>query len=206
MLLWRSIYLLFVGFHCPLLVATALGAEFDAIAFHRATETKSRISKNAQTYERVTVMNGKNRFEYDVERSAAYVIKDRVVESLIVEKTRRFGSTPSELLELGKEVYRKDSKSSPRAQSDSPFGYSYDLVFRIALQEGRRFMSFANANLGNKFNLRVDNHSVGVLIFDIPFDRQTTKYFEFTAPVLEDDADKLKKMLSRFSGKVIWQE
>jgi hypothetical protein len=205
MLLKHNIYLLLLFLTFFLLSATVTrAAEFDAIAFYRATEAKG--SKQSQKYDRITIKNGNNRLVYDVERGATYVIKDRFVETIIVEKTRRFGSTPSELMELAREAYSQSSKSSLQDQSDSSYGYSYNLRFRIASQEVSRFMKFANANLDRTFKATIDNHIIGIIGFHVPFDRQTTKYFEFTAPVLDDDADRLKRMLSRLSGKVIWQQ
>lgn len=206
MLLKHFIFLSFAFLQWPLLgTELGFGGEFDAVAFFRAIENQDKFSKSPKSYERLIVEDDRGRRVYDVDRRAAFLVRSRSVETIIVKKIRKYGSAVSGLRELTEEAYGKSPQHSQDNRPDDAKGYSYQISFRLARREGNQFISFANANLKQAFNIRINNQSVGVLSFEIPFERQKTKYVEFAIPFLEDDADKIKGLLSRFSGKVVWE-
>ena len=174
--------------------------------FFRATEDKGKYAKASERYERLVIKDAMGKHEYYIERRPAHVVSRYAVETVLVTKTRKYGNSPEEQRALAEEVFGTKSKSSKR-NTDYPRGFTYSLTCRIASKESKRLIRFNDTNLKQSFEVKIGGRSIGVLDFELPFEPDTShnKYVEFTIPLLEDDADRIKELLSPFSGKVIWE-
>jgi hypothetical protein len=102
-------------------------------------------------------------------------------------------------------VLLNEDKKGKEQYGLSP-GFFYSLTFRFAREEGKRLIRFNDTNLKQSFDVRIGGGSIGVIDFVYPFEMdKSNNTYEFTIDLPESDADKIKELLSPFSGKVIWE-
>jgi len=83
--------------------------------------------------------------------------------------------------------------------------YFYNVTLRIERAEGKRLVSFNDANLNQSFDLKFFGRSIGVIDFVYPYESATPEYVEFTIHLLEHITDKVKDLLSQSSVKLTWE-
>jgi hypothetical protein len=181
-----------------------LASDVDGLAFFRATKDNSGYKKSPTRYERILITDRAAKHEYYVERHPAHVVSTYAIQAVVVGKTKKYGNSPEELREFAKEVSGENAKSD-ESRIDYPKGFTYNLTFRLAEQESKRFIKFNDANLNKSFEVRIGGRSRGVVEPAYPYEPDESKHAEFTIITDEDDASKIKELLSPFEGKVIWQ-
>jgi hypothetical protein len=181
-----------------------LAGDVDGLAFFRATKGMAEYEKNPAKFDRVSISDWTGKHEYYVERRPTHVVSMHAIEAVVVGKTKKYGNSPEELRELAKEVFGANAKSG-ESRIDYPKGFTYNLTFRLAEQEGKRFIRFNDANLNKSFELKIGGRSRGVIDLVYPYEPGESKQTEFTLHIEEDDASKIEALLSPFEGKVIWE-
>jgi hypothetical protein len=181
-----------------------LGAvkELDVLAFFRVHQDKDKYMKVPSLYEALPLRDTTDR-EFYVERRAAHMVSNRAVEAVIVKKTPKYRN----ISEFKKKITEDLAGSNPNKGTitNDSTDYYYRLTLRIEREEGKRLVSFNDANLNQSFNVKLFGQSIGVLDFVYQYESDTSKYVEFSIHLLEKDTYKNKDLLSQFSGKIIWE-
>ena len=194
------ITLIAVPFYFAFPMCGGTGADSDSIAFFRAINDKSRYVKDQGRYRRITVKELSGDHQYYVERKPAHVIPASAVESVIVRKSKKYGSSREETAEAVRET------SGGKAPQTFPRGFFYNVSFKIKAPEGQKFSVFTDRNKLDLFEPRIGRRTLSLLQFDLPFEPDDNGSLEFTVYLQEEDLKKLEtEMLTPFKGKIKWE-
>lgn len=194
----------------PLLLAIPVSligtTDPNTLAFFRATEDKAAYSKNPVKYDHVILREPTGKRAYYIERKPTHIIPREAVESVIVRKTKIYGSSDEETLKALQETLESMSKTTRKRQLEYPRGFSFNITFKIKPPESKKFSVFTKTNMGGFFQSRIGKRSVALVQFALPIEPDKSGSLEFTIYMQEDDADKVREMLSPFKDKVVWEE
>jgi len=161
-----------------------------------------------QKYERLEYGEGKNKFFAYVELAPTRQIPASEIESVTVQKERKFGRSPDEIQAFEQAVKNSLKGSSPEVKAPTetyPLGFIYSITFKLTSTEWKREVTFTNKHLGERFQLRLGKYDLGLVDFVVPFDAETLKAREFTLFTSEDNASSINKTLAPLGSKVRWK-
>jgi hypothetical protein len=188
------------------LVATGRPAEMITLAFFRVVD-KAAYARSPANYERVVYRDRAGDDVVYIERRPAHQIPANGIVAILVTKTKKFGNRPEEKNELeriSKEI-ETTGRVTKRSPETYPSGFYYSITFKMNPSEYKRFSLFANRNLKGSFQMRLGKSDLWVLPYFLPYDESSKDEMEFGIATQEDDANRIKEMLSPIRDKVSWK-
>lgn len=173
--------------------------DLDNISFFRAIQGRDTYAKDPAKYDRVVIKDVTAEREYYIERQPAHSIPGSAIESIIVRKTKIYGSDRKEIEDAVRETLEG---KQPR---DFHRGFFYSVTFKIKAPASKRFTVFTEKNKQQRFRARIGKRNVDVIEFDLPFEVDASGTLEMTFYLQEDDANKIKEMLSLIKTNVVWE-
>jgi hypothetical protein len=138
-----------------------------------------------------------------VDRRPAHQIPVTEIVAVLLTKTKKYGNCPEEKKELeriSKEI-ETTGKVTKRTPETYPSGFYYSITFKMTASAFQRFVAFANKNTKASFQMRLGKRDLGVLPYLVHYEEGT----EFGIATQQDDANRIKEMLSPIEEKVSWE-